>query len=290
MTRSCTTPRIGRPSASKNRQQVSPTGPAARNALRSAGVSPSPSTISLLDPVPTVPMPTMAMSAVTRPRQHLADRRLGQQGVPRRLRPQQSRGVEVPVGRSRGARRARAPAPGRRRATPPSSSRRPAERPPRCAADPPRPPRPWPAATFPRTAPAPAPSRSDSSSHWAARSPAAARTSAPGRKAATRTCASPKCSRSACSSSPARAVWSCTRISTMPCARAADSIRDTFDRLVPERARDVVLRPAVQEVHPGGLDQRQLDHAEQASSHRSLSITDVNMDSSEPRYASVAQM
>jgi hypothetical protein len=69
--------------------------------------------------------------------------------------------------------------------------------------------------------------------------------SAPGWNAATRTCARPNRSRSACSSSPARAVWSCTRISTMPCARAAVSIRDTLDRLVPmTRAMSSWERPS----------------------------------------------
>ena len=190
-------------------------------------------------------MPTIGDVGRSRPGQHLADRRLGQQGVRAASELQQSRGVQVPVGR--------AEAPGqlphqllaRRPGTPPSSSPRPAERPPRCAAGPRRTAETMACSEVPQDSPSTKPSRSDSSSHWAARSPTAPRTSAPGRKAATRTCARPNCSRSACSSSPARAVWSCTRISTMPCARAAVSIRDTLDRLVPStRATSSCDRPS----------------------------------------------
>ena len=86
----------------------------------------------------------------------------------------------------------------------------------------------------PHDNPSTSPSRNDSSSHCAARSPAAAvhvRTGAERRDPHVRQSV-PLPERLAPAPS-ARTVWSCTRISTMPCARAADSIRETFDRLVP---------------------------------------------------------
>jgi hypothetical protein len=79
--------------------------------------------------------------------------------------------------------------------------------------------------------------------------------------------------RSAFSSSFTRDVWSCTRISTMPCAWAAVSIRETFERLVPSaRATSSCDRPSRKYIRAALISAAR--SRRQASSDRSLSVTE----------------
>ena len=106
--------------------------------------------------------------------EHFGDRRLGEQRVPRRPRAQQLR-ARAGIGTSRrAARPARGPTPRPARATPRWSARRRAAPPRRSVAGRPRTRRPWPGTRSAHQSPSTCPSRSVSSSHCAARSPAAA--------------------------------------------------------------------------------------------------------------------
>ena len=254
MTRSWTTPSIGRPcrveepAARVARPGRRPGTPCARR--RSA---PARRRSRCSIPCPTVPMPTMAMSAVrARAITSLIAGSAAARPAPPPTAAKPERGG---TGRSpRGARPVPAPTPGRRRATPPSSIRRPAERPPRFAADPPRPPRPSPAATCPRTAPVPTVAQglvqplggqlSDSLLSIHAR---------PERR----------------HPDVRQAELLAQRLLQLPCTCSLPVHTDFDDALRAcrrqharhvgptrtQHACDVVLRAAVQEVHPGRLDQ-----------------------------------